>query len=203
MTTPPLTRKGGLRVFVGVALASAFLGFCGLVIVISHKQKQAQELMAAREVIDEQLRVLLQHRDVLAMAARLPGAAPGNLELAACILGGVCRATDATHPVGFVLRSGLEVGAETLAGTDEEPAHYALNGAPGCDPKTDAGCPGWRARAWFWAECPDGAAQCDHPRAIRVAHRVDAVAALPGLPESPTAAGPDPATAHLAAEVKL
>ena len=51
-------------------------------------RRRMQEFVTAREVIGEQLRVLLQHREVLKMSARLSTNERGNALLAAAVLGG-------------------------------------------------------------------------------------------------------------------
>ncbi len=150
------------------------------------RQRREQEAMIVRDVIGEHLRAILPNRSVLKMAAVMPQAPDGNAELARCLLGGRCRATSSGKPTPFALRQGLDAAAPMLAGTDEDPANYGRDGTIGCRVGQDPGCPGWQVRAWFWAECPDDAAECDHPRGIHVIHQVRGAGDLAGLPPSPS-----------------
>jgi hypothetical protein len=171
-----------------VALAAAFGGVAYGGTRLVERDRQLQEYTAARSGIEAELKSVLFNREVLKMAARFPPSAEaGNVALSACLLGrgGPCTATDALQPAAFVLASGIQPSAPRLAGTRTTPADYAADGAIGCAEASASPCPGWRARAWFWADCAGGAPSCAKAERLHVGLQVMPVGALAGLAASP------------------
>jgi hypothetical protein len=181
-TVNPVTR------WVAIALTTIALGGAVMAAQMGRKKRRLQEYIAGRNVIAEQLDTLVYALGVLKMAARQSDLAPGNRELAACLgEGGICTATDPIRQVPIAIRMALDPAAPLLVGTTEHPATYGGTGKVGCDPTADEACPGWRAQAWFWAECPDGAPQCAKAVRLHIRHLVAPTGELEDLPEVPNA----------------
>lgn len=161
-----------LLLFVGLA-AVAFLSVrFGRNLVQENRATQLQ--ITARDVIYEQLRGLASNRAVLQMATRIDGEWQGNQELRACldVDGSMCRITKPEQQIGFVLKDAIGTEGKIMAGDETSPGLYSTRGKIACDPLTDEGCPGWLARIWFWADCPDKATECDQAEAVHVRFQV-------------------------------
>jgi hypothetical protein len=150
------------------------------------RQRHLQEYVTAREMLAEHVQSVVYAQEVLKMAARLEAMPEGNRLLAACVLGGgTCTTTDPEAPVSFLLRTGIAIDAPVLIGTDETPARISGLGKINCDAALDEACPGWDVRAWFWAECPDGAKACPLAKAVHVRYQIRGAGELASMPRVP------------------
>lgn len=192
MTSPqdavdPLAPKGSHRHKIATAI-SVGVAFCLVLAAaeISRRAREAQIFIAARNSIREQIAAVLASPDVLRMAAKQLDISPGNLELAACLIGpGSCTATDPENQVAFGLRTALVGDAPLAVGTDLNPSKYSKKGKMGCNKDEDPDCPGWTVKAWFWAECNAGQTSCGLARRIHVRYQVLPVGELGYLTADP------------------
>lgn len=185
---PVVSAGNPVAKWVAVVVTAVAIGGALLTADLTRKKRRLQEYIAGRNVIAEQLDTLVFAPGVLKMAARQVDLSPGNRELAACLGdGGTCSSTDPARQVPIAIRMALDPTAPLLVGTDELPAVYGGTGKVGCDPQKDDACPGWTAQAWFWAECPGGAAHCAKAARLHLRHLVAPRGDLTGLPAIPDA----------------
>lgn len=122
------------------------------------------------------------------MAARF-GQAPGNRELAACILPRQaemppCTVTSPELQKPFAVPESAEPESRLITGDLEAPARYSSTGAMNCTPDGPH-CPGWVVTSWFWADCPGKAASCDTAEAVHVRFLVQGASAMSAAESNP------------------
>jgi hypothetical protein len=172
---------------IAVVILSLFALTLGLgVAELSRRKREAELYLIGRDTISAQVEGILKSPDILRMAARQADLSPGNLELAACLVGpGMCTATDPSHQVPFGLRQGLDPDSAVVIGTEKFPAIYGKKGELNCDPRGSSDCPGWTVRAWFWAECENNEPTCRLAKAVHVRHQVLPLGPLEHLSAEP------------------
>ena len=98
----------------------------------------------------------------------------GNAQLANCINGGNCTATNANNSVPFVLGYNFAGVPQPVAGTTANPVFYCHDGnlqsaANPCKAE-------WQASAAFAAVCPNTAPSCTKPYQVRVGYKLTNIA---------------------------
>lgn len=181
-----MRRIGPIVLGILTLLAVAVLSLMGLRWVKA--QRGLAERVTARDVIHEQVRVILMNQGVLKMAARF-GASPGNAELGRCLLphedgAPFCTVTSPAAQVSFALPEGNEKDAPLVAGDVTKPAPYGRFGAIGCKDQEEE-CPGWMVTAWFWAECANQVQECAQASKLHVRYLVQGVGSNVDLPAIP------------------
>jgi hypothetical protein len=120
--------------------------------------------------IETQLRA---YRNVEYSGITMASAGPSNTRLGDCLdrLGANCvvRSAGSQESFDFFVNQGA-AGPIRLAGTESNPVLYNYNGQPNCDPAEAAGCPAYKAVAYFWGTC--AGTPCPQATSVSVRYQV-------------------------------